>query len=204
MCKNDSQCSRGQRCINGVCTVAARRPTLRWVLSLLCTMLGACVTPAAGAKPDEPFLIKAGVGYSSQIGTAEGQEAPDSDFAADPAPSTGRSESFARTNQEALAAVEQGQGGVHCANGTTERLPDGSCKYSDFDTARTCESLRLAASETVQACAAEVTNNSCLRTNGRYQASECPQCAALEGLDSQLSDRGCPQRERYPVLREGK
>ena len=178
-----------------------------WIVIVLLFLAGCATAPEE--RKDEPgqVLITHNVGYSSKIGTSEGQAAPDSDFAPDPVPAASTNDGlagFTATTQAVLDAVAQGQGGVHCANGTTERLPDGTCRYADFSTAMACEALRLVAHETVQACAAEVTNNNCLRTDGRYQPTECPKCAELDGIDTRIAQRGCPPRERYPVLREGK
>lgn len=109
MCKSDQDCPRGQICVRGVCAATARRPPLRWLWSLLGLLLSACVTGASDKPADEQILITSGVGYSSKIGTAEGQEAPDSDFAADPQPKQddGRAASFASTTSEVLAAAAQ-------------------------------------------------------------------------------------------------
>lgn len=77
MCKSDQDCPRGQSCVRGVCAATARRPPLRWLWSLLGLLLSACVTGASDKPADEQILITSGVGYSSKIGTAEGQEAPE-------------------------------------------------------------------------------------------------------------------------------
>lgn len=204
MCKNSSECPRGQSCVHGVCTATARRPPMRWLWSLLGLLLGACVTGGTDKPADEHILITSGVGYSSKIGNAEGQDVPDSDFAADPQPkqSDGRAADFTATTQYVLSAVEQGQGGVHKGD-ATERQADGSFRYKTFAAATKCEALLADAMDAVPRCSTEQAYSKCLR-GGKFEASECPGCAEVVRIDAELGSNGCPPRPQYPVLREGK
>lgn len=176
-----------------------------WIVIVL-LFLTACAT-ASQERKEEPgqVLITHGVGYSSKIGTAEGQAAPDSDFAADPQPTRSTNDGpagFAATTQAVLDAAAQGQGGVHKGSATVQQ-PDGSFRYATFQVALQCESLLADASEAVPRCSAEQAYSNCLR-GSKFEPSECPGCAEVVRIDEQLSNNGCPPRPQYPVLREGK
>lgn len=190
MCKSDQDCPRGQICVRGVCAATARRPPLRWLWSLLGLLLSACVTGASDKPADEQILITSGVGYSSKIGTAEGQEAPDSDFAADPQPKQddGRAASFASTTSEVLAAAAQGQGGIY---GKTRPILEQA----------ECQARRVEAEQAVPGCAAEMFVAKCGRGDN-FRPTECAACARLYMADDRLSDAGCPARTVYPSLRD--
>lgn len=188
MCKSDKDCPCGQTCRQGVCTATARQQR-SWLWAVLGLLFGACAVPAGETKPDEPFLIRSGVGYGSQIGTAEGQT--DSDFAVDPpapphAPTEGPA-SFAATTESVLAAAGQGQGGRYGA-------PRPILEEAE------CQARLVEAQAKEPACAREMYAANCGRS-GSFKAAECPACTELYKADYQLEQGKCPPRPIYPTLR---
>lgn len=172
------------------------------VASLLVLTAAGCPPSAdvqADAPPSGQAPMKPTVVYSSQIG------GDDAEFSRDPAPPAARHSgplSFSEVSKAALAAAEQGQHGTHKGSATTERQPDGSFRYKDFDTAIKCEQLRADAEALVGGCATELYAANCAQTSGLIRPAECTACKALDDADRKIEAAGCPPREQFPTLRE--
>ncbi len=132
------------------------------------------IDAAFGFKPDNTGPPRgATVGYSSQIG-------------GDDADATNRQAMFAATND-----------GVLIDNRYVRGEP-----LASFDLALECQSLLRTANGKIDACAAELTAGNCGRGNGIFRRAECPSCADLTDADSEMSNKGCPKRPKFPPYRD--